>query len=124
MEENIETKFKLNAREEVDNVISKTILEFQGTIENFELSKVKALIAKDEKRTVNLLFYGNDFIAINRVNFRNGYEYKLIEENSFKNKVKKMAQTAKSIALIIKNKLLKTNQVKMLSDGKDSVFDK
>ena len=52
------------------------------------------------------------------------YEYKLIEENSFKNKVKKMAQTAKSIALIIKNKLLKTNQVKMLSDGKDSVFDK
>jgi len=216
VEENIEkkeTKVKLNAREEVDNVISKTILEFQGTIENFELSKVTALIAKDEKRTVNLLFYGNDFIAINRVNFRNGYEYnskkdsevisenlnyrikkipnvaktrkvlnidnietriydireyivllnkeeikllkvhgqediseltyaeykintaklkeeieeyeyKLIEENSFKNKVKKMAQTAKSIALIIKNKLLKTNQVKMLSDGKDSVFDK
>ncbi len=47
---NIETKFKLNAREEVDNVISKTILEFQGTIENFELSKSKALIAKDEKK--------------------------------------------------------------------------
>ena len=49
---------------------------------------------------------------------------RIIEENSFKNKVKKMAQTAKSIVLIIKNKLLKTNQVKMLSDGKDSVFDK
>ena len=190
---------------EVDNVISKTILEFQGTIENFELSKVKALIAKDEKRTVNLLFYGNDFIAINRVNFRNGYEYnskkdsevisenlnyrikkipnvaktrkvlnidnietriydireyivllnkeeikllkvngqediseltyaeykmntaKLkeeIEEYEYKLIEEKMAQTAKSIALIIKNKLLKTNQVKMLSDGKDSVFDK
>ena len=29
VEENIETKVKLNAREEVDNVISKTILEFQ-----------------------------------------------------------------------------------------------
>lgn len=208
-----ETKVKLNAREEVDNVISKTILEFQGTIDNFELNKVKSLIAKDEKRTVNLLFYGNDFIAINRVNFRNGYEYnykrdveaisenlnyrikkipnvaktrkilniddietriydireyivllnkedirllkvngqddiseltyaeyrinkakleeqiqeyeyELIEEHSLKNKVKKMAQTAKSIAIIIKNKLFKANQVKMLSDGKDSVFDK
>lgn len=216
MEENLEkreTKVKLNAREEVDNIISKTILEFQGTIDNFELSKVKALVAKDEKRTVNLLFYGNDFIAINRVNFKNGYEYNskkdteaisenlnyrikkipnvaktrkvldidnietriydireyivllnkeeikllkvngqeeiseltyaeyklntekleeqiqeyednIIEEQSFKNKVKKMAQTAKSIAVIIKNKLFKTNQVKMLSDGKDSVFDK
>lgn len=216
MEENIEkreTKVKLNAREEVDNIISKTILEFEGTIEKFELKKVKALIAKDEKRTVNLLFYGNDFIAINRVNFRNGYEYnskkdsetisenlnyrikkipnvaktrkvlnidnietriydireyivllnkeeikllkvngqddiseliyaeykintakleeqiqeyeeQLIEEQSLKNKVKKMAQTAKSIAIIIKNKLFKSNQVKMLSDGKNSVFDK
>lgn len=101
MEENIETKFKLNAREEVDNVISKTILEFQGTIENFELSKVKALIAKDEKRTVNLLFYGNDFIAINRVNFRNGYEYnskkdsEVISEN-LNYRIKKIPNVAKT----------------------------
>lgn len=177
------------------------------------MKKVKALISKDERRTVNLLFYGNDFIAINRVNFRNGYEYNskrdtetisenlnhkikkipnvaktrkilniedietriydigeyivllskedvkllkvngqddiaeltyaeyrintskleeqiqeyenaIIEENSFKNKIKKLAESAKSIALIIKNKLLKVNQVKMLSDGKESIFDK
>lgn len=208
-----ETKVKLNAREELDSIITKTVLEFQGTMENFELDKLKALITKDERRTVNLLFYGNDFIAINRVNFKNGYEYDskkdteaisenlnhkikkipnvaktrkvlniedietriydigeyivllskedikllkvhgqddiseliyaeyeinkaqieekieeyentIIEENSFKSKIKKMAQTAKSLALTIRNKLLKTNQVKMLSDGKDSIFDK
>ena len=104
MEENLEkreTKVKLNAREEVDNVISKTILEFQGTIDNFELSKVKALIAKDEKRTVNLLFYGNDFIAINRVNFKNGYEYdsrkdsEVISEN-LNYRIKKIPNVAKT----------------------------
>jgi len=104
VEENLEkreTKVKLNAREEVDNVISKTILEFQGTIDNFELSKVKALIAKDEKRTVNLLFYGNDFIAINIVNFKNGYEYdsrkdsEVISEN-LNYRIKKIPNVAKT----------------------------
>lgn len=220
MEENIErkeTKVKLNARKELDTVIGKTIFEFEKTVDNFNISKVKALIAKDDKRTVNLLFYDNDFFAVNRINFRNGYEYdskkesevlsenlnykikkipnvaktrkilniedietriydiseyivllnkedvkllrvssqndiseltyaeyrinkakteeliqeyqdiedeELMEENSLKNRIRKIAKSAKEFALLIKNKLIKTNEVKMLSDGKHSIFEK
>lgn len=217
MEENKEIKLKLNAREELDSINSKTIFEFEKTIENFDIAKIKALVAKDDKKTISLLFYDNDFFAIDRVNFKNGYEYnskkdsepisenlnykikkipnvaktrkilniedietriydiseyivllkkedvtllrvnssndiselvyaqyklnetkilqqigeyqqiedeEIREENSIKNKIKRFTDTAKNFVLILKNKLLKTNQVKMLSDGKHSIFDK
>ena len=50
------------------------------------------------------------------------------EENSIKNKMIKIAEKARDIIIepfrILKNKLMKANQVKMLSDGKHSIFDK
>lgn len=215
--EDKEVKLKINAREELDNINSKTIFEFEKTIDNFEIEKIKALVAKDDNRTVSLLFYDNDFFAIDRVNFKNGYDYnskrdyevisenlnhkikkipnvaktrkilniedietriydiseyivllkkedvKLLkvnnqddiselvyaeytlnkskieeqiqeyqeiedeeirEENSFKNRIKRITDSTKHFLISLKNKLLKTNEVKMLSDGKHSIFEK
>lgn len=217
MEDIREVKLKINAREELDNINSKTIFEFEKTIDNFEIEKIKALVAKDDNKTVSLLFYDNDFFAIDRVNFKNGYDYnskrdyevisenlnhkikkipnvaktrkilniedietriydiseyivllkkedvKLLkvnsqddiselvyaeytlnkskieeqiqeyqeiedeeirEEKSLKNRIKRITDSTKNFLISLKNKLLKTNEVKMLSDGKHSIFEK
>lgn len=217
----IRTKYKINVEKELLKINSRTIFEFKKTIENFELEKVKAYIIKDEEKTVSFLFYDNDFIAVDRVNFKNNYEYnqekeylpisenlnykirkipnvsktrkilniedietriydvseyivllkkeeiKLLrvdnqteiqdiefseyilnkenieceiqryqeaedeeieEEKSIKNRLKKIQDKIKYIVVepfkILKNKLTKANQVKMLTDGKSSIFDK
>jgi len=210
-------KVKLNAKNELEKINCKTIFEFEKTLDNFEIGKIKTIVAKDEERTVSLLFYDNDFFALDRVNFKNGYEYnkekdiepisenlnyrikkipnvaktrkilniedietriydvseyivlltkedikllkvtqqgniselvyaeytlnkekveeeiqkyekieeeELKEENSLKNKIKRMTQAAINLVATLKNKLLKTNDIKMLTDGKHSIFDK
>lgn len=222
MEETIEkTKIKINAEEELQNQNAKTIFEFKKTIDSFEIEKVKMYVGKDDDKTVSFLFYDNEFFAVDRVNFKNGYEYddekeyaqiaenlnykirkipnvaktrkilniedietriydvseyivllkkenikllkvnnqtdiqgmefkekelnkekieekiqeyqekeelELREERSLKNKFKKIAEKVKYAVIepfkILKNKLSKANEVKMLSDGKHSIFDK
>ena len=215
MEEIIERK-KLDVKSELNFINSETIFEYEKTMDNFDINKVKAYTIDDNGKTVCLLFYYNDFFAINRVNFKDGYEYdenkpfglsenlnyrikkipnvaktrkilniedietriydiseyivllkkedievlkvnspsdlnkiemkeyqldlvelsnlineleieeeeKLKEERNIKNKFAKLAQKAKSVFINIKNKLIRTNQVNMLSDGKHSIFDK
>jgi len=211
------TKIKLNAKNELEKINCKTIFEFKKTLDNFEIGKIKTIVAKDEERTVSLLFYDNDFFALDRVNFKNGYEYnkekdiepisenlnykikkipnvaktrkilniedietriydiseyivllkkedikllkvtpqgsiselvyaeytlnkekveeeiqkyerieeeELKEENSLRNKIRRMTKVVINLVTTIKNKLLKTNDVKMLTDGKHSIFDK
>ena len=168
-------------------------------MDNFDLKKIKAYKIKDGERTVSVLFYDNDFFAIDRVNFKEGYEYnpdkeffgisenlnyrikkipnvaktrkilniedietngssdiqdikheeykinlenvekeienlefeeekKLKEERSIKNRIRKITEKARTLIVepfkLLRNKLMKTNQVKMLSDGKHSIFDK
>lgn len=226
MEEKIEetfvkTNYKINVAKELLKINSKTIFEFQKTIDNFELEKVKAYKIKDEEKTVSFLFYDNDFFAVDRINFKNDYEYnqekeynqisenlnykirkipnvaktrkilniedietriydiseyivllkkeeikilkvrnqteienteiskyelnkdniqceiekyqqiedeELKQEKSIKNKFKKITEKVKYIVVepfkILKNKLTKASQMKMLSDGKHSIFDK
>lgn len=98
MEQTIE-KLKLNVKEELEKINAKTIYEFQKTIDNFDIKKVKAYTAKDEERTICFLFYDNDFFAINRVNFKEGYEYTNenlgISEN-LNSKIRKIPNVAKT----------------------------
>lgn len=222
MEEIIEKKeIKLNVNNELEKINSRTIFEFKKTMDNFDLKKIKAYKIKDGERTVSVLFYDNDFFAIDRVNFKEGYEYnpdkeffeisenlnyrikkipnvaktrkilniedietriydvseyiillkkenlrvlrvngssdiqdikheeykinlenvekeienlefeeeeKLKEERSIKNRIRKITEKARTLIVepfkLLRNKLMKTNQVKMLSDGKHSIFDK
>lgn len=216
-----EIKVKLNLKNELEKINTKTIFEFKKTMENFDLEKVKIYKFNDNEKTVTILFYDNDFFAMDRVNYPEGHEYDLEkesaqmsenlnykikkipnvsktrkilkiedietriydvseyiillkkenvkvlrvnskddleeikyeeyklnlpeveskieeyekeeqerfqEENSIKNKMKKIAEKARDIIIepfrILKNKLMKANQVKMLSDGKHSIFDK
>lgn len=216
-----EIKVKLNLKNELEKVNTKTICEFKKTIENFDLGKVKIYKFNDNEKTVTILFYDNDFFAMDRVNYQEGYEYDLEknsakisenlnykikkipnvsktrrilkiedietriydvseyiillkkekvkvlrvnskddleeikyeeyklnlpeieskieeyekeeqerfeEENSIKNKMKRIAEKARDIIIepfrILKNKLMRANQIKMLSDGKHSIFDK
>lgn len=222
MEEIIEKKeIKLNVNNELEKINSRTIFEFKKTMDNFDLKKIKAYKIKDGERTVSVLFYDNDFFAIDRVNFKEGYEYnpdkeffgisenlnyrikkipnvaktrkilniedietriydvseyiillkketlkvlrvngqddieemkyqkykldfpkieerieqyeteeaeRIKEERSIKNRIKQFTEKAKYIIIepfkLLRNKLMKTNQIKMLSDGKHSIFDK
>jgi hypothetical protein len=215
VEEIIERK-KLDVKSELNFINSETIFEYEKTLENFDIDKVKAYTVEDNNRTVCLLFYYNDFFAINRINFKDGFEYdekkvfgisenlnyrikkipnvaktrkilniedietriydvseyivllqkenikvlrvnspsdlkemdlaeypldlielsktlneleieeeeRIREERNIKNKFAKLAKRAKLLFMELKNKLIKTNQVNMLSDGKHSIFDK
>ncbi len=215
MEEIIERK-KLDVKKELNFINSETIFEYEKTVENFDMSKVKAYTIEDNSKTVCLLFYCSDFFAINRVNFKDGFEYdekkafglsenlnyrikkipnvaktrkilniedietriydiseyivllkkeeikvlkvnspsdlketelkeysldfmelsklvndleieeeeRLREERNIKNKFIKLANRAKALFIDLKNKLIRTNQINMLSDGKQSIFDK
>ena len=217
----IKKETKINVKEELEKINSKTIFEFKKTLDNFEIENVKSYIIKDEEKTVSILFYDNDFFAIDRVNFKDGFEYdkdkdnlvisenlnykikkipnvaktrkilhiedietriydvceyiillkkdtlkvlkvngqddieevkyqrykidyskieenvenyeieeieKIKEEKSIKNRLKQFTEKAKYIIIepfkLLRNKLMKTNQIKMLSDGKHSIFDK
>ena len=55
-------------------------------------------------------------------------EEKLKEERSIKNRIRKITEKERTLIVepfkLLRNKLMKTNQVKMLSDGKHSIFDK
>lgn len=215
------TETKINVKDELEKINGKTIFEFKKTLDNFEIEKVNAYFIKDEDKTVSFLFYDKDFFAIDRVNFKDGYEYdekkenlvksenlnyrikkipnvaktrkilniedietriydvseyivllkkekikilrvngqddieemkykkyklnfakieelienyeieeteRLKEERSIKNRIKLFTEKARYIIVepfrILRDKLMKTNQIKMLSDGKHSIFDK
>lgn len=217
----VKTETKINVKNELEKINSKTIFEFKKTLDNFELEKVKAYFIKDEDKTVSILFYDNDFFAIDRINFKDGYDYdekkeslvksenlnyrikkipnvaktrkilniedietriydvseyiillkketlkvlrvngqddieemkyqkykldfpkieelieqyeteeeeRIKEERSIKNRIRQFTEKAKYIIVepfkLLRNKLMKTNQIKMLSDGKHSIFDK
>lgn len=77
----IKTKYKINVEKELLKINSRTIFEFRKTIDHFELEKVKIYTAEDEEKTVSFLFYNNDFFAVDRINFKNGYEYN--QENEY-----------------------------------------
>ena len=64
MEETIEKNEKkiFSVKDELEKINGQTIFEFEKTVDDFEIEKVKAYIVNDENKTVCLLFYDNDFL--------------------------------------------------------------
>lgn len=212
-----------NVKEELEKINVKTIYEYQKTVDNFEIKKVKIYTANEENKIVSFLFYDSDFFAVDRINYQSSgienlgsvkqyvvvgenlnykirkipnvaktrkilniedietriydvseyivllkkeeikllrveneteikdltyTEYKLDienanslleeyelqeeevlkEERSIKNRIKRITEKVKYVIVepfkLLKSKLAKTNEIKMLSDGKHSIFDK
>lgn len=224
MEETIEKmNLTTNVKEELEKINVKTIYEYQKTVDNFEIKKVKIYTANEENKIVSFLFYDSDFFAVDRINYQSSgienlgsvkqyvvvgenlnykirkipnvaktrkilniedietriydvseyivllkkeeikllrveneteikdltyTEYKLDienanslleeyelqeeevlkEERSIKNRIKRITEKVKYVIVepfkLLKSKLAKTNEIKMLSDGKHSIFDK
>lgn len=224
MEETIEKmNLTTNVKTELEKINIKTIYEYQKTIDNFEIEKVKIYTANEENKIVSFLFYDSDFFAVDRISYKNSgveslgsakqyvvigenlnykirkipnvaktrkilniedietriydvseyivllkkedikllrvenqteikdlkyTEYKLDvetvnslfkeyeiqdeeelkEERSIKNRIKRITEKVKYAIVepfkLLKSKLAKTNEIKMLSDGKHSIFDK
>lgn len=70
MEETIEKmNLTTNVKEELEKINVKTIYEYQKTVDNFEIEKVKIYTADEENKKVSFLFYDSDFFAVNRINY-------------------------------------------------------
>ncbi len=65
----------LNVDEELEKINLSTVYEFEKSTDNFEIDKINLYKAKDNEKTICLIFYYNQFIAINRVNYENGFKY-------------------------------------------------
>ncbi len=97
--ENTTEKYKVNIKEEIGKINCDTICEFKNTVENFEIDKIRVCMANDEGKAVCLMFYGGQFIAINRVNFPDGYEYEnknLCLSENLNYRIRKIPNVAKT----------------------------
>ncbi len=98
MEKTIE-KYKVDLKKEIGKINSDTIYEFEKTTENFEIDKIRVYMANDQGRALCLMFYNGQFIAVNRVNFPDGYEYEnknlYISEN-LNYRIRKIPNVAKT----------------------------
>ena len=108
MEEIIEKK-KVNVKDEFEKINSETIFEYEKTVDEFDINKIKAYSIIDGDKTVCLLFYDNDFFAINRVNYKDGYEddekeglYGISENLNYRiKKIPNVAKTRKILNMVV-----------------------
>ena len=116
MEQTVEkTKLKVNVKKELENINSKTVFEFQKTIDNFEIEKLKIYSAKDDEKTVTFLFYDNEFFAVDRVNYQDEYEY---EENKYINISENLNYRIKKIPNVAK-----TRKILNIEDIETRIYD-
>lgn len=73
--QNLSNKKKVSVKEEMFKLDSKITYEYNKTIGELDFSKIKGYKVKDGNKTISFLFYENDFYAVNRVNFKDGYMY-------------------------------------------------
>ena len=66
---------KISLAEEILKIDSTITFEYSKTVGKIDYSKIKGYTVKDDEKTVNFLFYDNDFYAVNRINYRDGYMY-------------------------------------------------
>ena len=92
--------------------------------------KVLKVNGQDDIEEVKYQRYKIDYSKIeeNVENYEIEEIEKIKEEKSIKNRLKQFTEKAKYIIIepfrILRDKLMRTNQIKMLSDGKHSIFDK
>lgn len=66
---------KINLEEELFKIDSSITYEYSKIIGNLDYSKIKSYKVVDDEKTISFLFYENDFYAVNRINYRDGYMY-------------------------------------------------
>lgn len=115
MEEKIQKK-TFSVKSELEIINSQTIFEFEKTVDDFDIKKVKAYTINDEEKTVCLLFYDNDFFAINRINVKDGYEYDEKTNNiSFSENMNYLIKKIPNVA--------KTRKILNLEDIETRIYD-
>lgn len=77
---NKSNKKKVNLREELFKLDSNITYEYSKTIGDLDYSKIKGYQVEDGNKTLVFLFYENDFYAVNRINFKDGYMYSRKED--------------------------------------------
>lgn len=112
----IKLQYKVNVEKELLKINSRTIFEFEKTLDKFELEKVKAYTAKDGEKTVSFLFYDNDFFAVDRINFKNNYEY---------NEQKEYLQISENLNYKIRKipNVAKTRKILNIEDIETRIYD-
>jgi len=77
---NKSNKRKVNLREELFKLDSNITYEYSKTVGKLDYSKIKGYQVEDGNKTIVFLFYENDFYAVNRINFKDGYMYSRKED--------------------------------------------
>lgn len=92
-----------NVKEELEKINVRTIYEYQKTVDNFEIEKVKIYTANEEDKIVSFLFYDSDFFAVDRINYQSSgienlgsvKQYVVVGEN-LNYKIRKIPNVAKT----------------------------
>lgn len=66
---------KINVEEELFKIGSSITYDYSKIIGDLDYSKIKSYRVKDGDKTISFLFYENDFYAVNRINYKDGYMY-------------------------------------------------
>lgn len=66
---------KINLEEELFKIDSSITYDYSKIIGDLDYSKIRSYRVKDDEKTISFLFYENDFYAVNRVNYKDGYMY-------------------------------------------------
>lgn len=88
-------------KDEMFKINTKITYEYNKTIRQLDFSKIREYRIQDDDKTISFLFYENDFYAVNRVNYKDGYIYsekvdkQPISEN-LNNKIRKIPNVAKA----------------------------
>ena len=66
---------KVIISEELFRADSVITYEYSKTIGKLDLTKIRGYKVNEGEKTISFLFYENDFYAVNRINYKNGYMY-------------------------------------------------
>lgn len=134
MEETIEKmNLTTNVKEELEKINVKTIYEYQKTVDNFEIEKVKIYTADEENKKVSFLFYDSDFFAVNRINYTTtGAVTPTIAKKSEEATIEKTEATGKQYFVVGENlnykirkipNVAKTRKILNIEDIETRIYD-
>lgn len=66
---------KINLEEELFKIDSNITYDYSKIIGDLDYSKIKCYRVRDDEKTISFLFYENDFYAVNKINYKDGYMY-------------------------------------------------
>ncbi len=134
MEKTIEKmNLTTNVKEELEKINLKTIYEYQKTVDNFEIEKVKIYTSNEEEKIVSFLFYDSDFFAVDRINYQTTGITKAVTETTEQSIITETATTAEKQYFVVGENLnykirkipnvAKTRKILNLEDIETRIYD-